>query len=141
MQARLETRTSDTLSQDSQRPTILTIEMCKTPFAPQPYVVAPNPSAQFGNIDAHGEMRHTWRPRRKDRRGPDQSDANSCADRRHGIPGLKRQRRTTEAPVLALHDSVLPMRIGRAGASDIMPLVTVVIGALTRLVSRRWLLP
>ena len=35
MQARLETRTSDTLSQNSQRPTILTIEMCKTPFAPQ----------------------------------------------------------------------------------------------------------
>jgi hypothetical protein len=35
MQARVETTASDTLSQDSRRPTILTIEMFKTPFARQ----------------------------------------------------------------------------------------------------------
>ena len=35
MQARRETTASDTLSRDSRRPTILTIEMFKTPFTPR----------------------------------------------------------------------------------------------------------
>jgi hypothetical protein len=49
MQARVETTASDTLSQDSRRPAI---EMFKTPSLLNPYVVAPDPPTQFGDIDA-----------------------------------------------------------------------------------------
>ena len=57
MQARRETTASDTLSRDSRRPTILTIEICKITFARQSLFGRARPSSAIWQYPRGVEIR------------------------------------------------------------------------------------